>query len=191
MDNRSTAELIVKLNDDIVRCRFMLTEALNKLESNESGDAYAEYEHHARNLIRSVLAFIEAVTFSVKVSSINKCLNSGIELTFHERYLAIEQTSELSEDGKIKLRSAKLRLASNVRFAFRLLEKASKKPTKFDVNSEWWGCLKNTIRVRDRLMHPKMPADIDLSHGEILNALKAHDGFFKALQLTDENNASQ
>jgi hypothetical protein len=167
-----------------------LLESIDRCEVDKDGSVAADYEFHARNLIRSILAYIEAVTFSVKVSSVEKCLNSGIEVSDHERYLSIEIDSELNDNGEIIERPAKLRLASNVRFAFRLFQKASSKPTKFDPKSEWWSCLKETIRVRDRLTHPRMPEDIDISGDEIIKALKAMEGFSNTL-LHEDGTPSQ
>ncbi|MFY9327502.1 MAG: hypothetical protein WAO76_05705, partial [Georgfuchsia sp.] len=65
---------------------------------------------------------------------------------------------------------------------------ASAEPSKFDPSSEWWGCLKKTIKVRDRLMHPRMPLDIDISDEEVVDALKATEGFFNALQIGNNDH---
>lgn len=189
MEERTTQELIETLGEDVDRCHVMLLASLDQGEIDKDGSVTADYEYHARNLIRSILAYIEAVTFSVKVSSVEKCLDSEIEVSDHERYLSVEIDSELNDNGEIIERPAKLRLASNVRFAFRLLEKASGKPTKFDPKLEWWSCLKETIRVRDRLTHPRMPEDIDISGDEIIKALKAMEGFSNALLHKDDNQA--
>ena len=53
-------------------------------------------------------------------------MDSGIEVSDHERYLSVEIDSELNDKGEIIERPAKLRLANNVRFAFRLQEKTNK-----------------------------------------------------------------
>jgi hypothetical protein len=181
MDERTTAELIEKLGDDVARCHAGLIEAIDEGGIDRDGGVSADYEYHARQLIRSILAYIEGVTFSVKIKCVDHCLRAGIEVSDNERYLAVEVDPELNEKGEVVERSSKLRLMSNIRFAFRLFEKASKHASRFDPGSEWWSCLHETVRVRDRLTHPKMPADIEVSGEEIVKALKARSGFEQAL----------
>ena len=77
-----------------------------------------------------------------------------------------------------RIRPAKLRLAENLRFAFRLLGKRYPAVPGLDpLTSEWWTHFENAERVRDRLMHPRKTEDLDLRPQEVLTALKAHDGF--------------
>ncbi len=181
MEERSTQELIEKLGVDVTRCHAYILEVIDNGEIDSEGNVSADYEYHARQLIRAILAYIEAVTFSVKASCVHQCLAEGMEVSDHERYLAVEIDSELNDKGEIIERPARIRLTNNIRFAFRLLEKASKQPSTFDPASEWWSCLQEIIRVRDRLMHPRFAEDIDVSGAEIVNALKAKKGFDEVL----------
>lgn len=185
---RTTEHLIETLGNDIERCHAALVDSIDDGEIDADGSVSADYEYHARHLIRTVIAYIEAVTFSVKVYSVQKCMDSGIDVTDHERYLTVEVEGKLNEKGEIYERPTKIRLAQNVRFAFRLLEKANGQPTKFDPSEKWWSCFKETIRVRDRLAHPRMPADIDVSGAEIISALEAKNGFSRIL-MPDDNEA--
>ena len=177
MDERGTGELIETLGDDVDKAYAALDASFEAGKEEDGSVPASVYEFYARQFIRATLAYIEGVTFSVKVASVKRCRDSGIEVTDFERYLAIEVDGNLNDRGEVVERSAKLRLAQNVRFAFRLFEKASGQPLPFDPSDEWWSCLKNTIRVRDRLTHPRMPEDIDVSANEILDALKAKTGF--------------
>lgn len=181
MDERTTQELIEKLGDDVDRCHNELIQCIDSGKRESDGTVTADYEYHARQLIRSILAYVEAVTFSVKVSAVTQCLDSGIEVSDHERYLAVEVDSGLTDKGEVIERPAKIRLASNVRFAFRLLERATHGSFRFDPSSDWWASLRKTIAVRDRLTHPRFPQNIDVSGEEIVAALKAKAGFEKVL----------
>ncbi len=108
-------------------------------------------------------------------------IETGIEVSDHERYLVVEVDSDLNDKGEVVERPARLRLASNVRFAFRLLERATGGSFRIDPSSDWWSSLRRTIAVRDRLTHPRFPEDIDVSGEEIVTALKAKVGFEKTL----------
>jgi hypothetical protein len=119
------------------------------------------------------------VTFSIKAWSAGFCLEKGIDITPQERYFATDTEYELNDRGEVVETKSRIPLARNIRFALAILRKAHGIEESFDASVEWWGCLKNAIRVRDRLTHPKLPGDLDVSGEDILNALKAKEGFEK------------
>ena len=108
-------------------------------------------------------------------------LENNIEISPPERFLAAEITYELNDKGEILERSAHIKLVRNIRFAFALYEKAHNLQTTLDVSSEWWFCLRESIKVRDRLTHPRLPEDLDISPKELINAIKAKNGFEETL----------
>jgi len=177
MEERTTQELIETLEDDVRRCHDGLLQSIDDGKVDNEGCVDADYEFHARQLIRSILAYIEGVTFSVKVSAVAKCLDRGIEISDQERYMAVEVDCDLNDKGEIIERPAKIRLPGNIRFAFSLLERSERLDPEFDPSQEWWSALRDTIRIRNRLMHPQLPGDLDVSGDEIVRGLKAKQGF--------------
>jgi hypothetical protein len=146
-------------------------------EVDEEGRVDADYEFHARQLIRAVFAYIEATTFSVKAWSAAHCIEQGIEISPSERYFATDIEYEVNDRGELVEAVAKMSLARNVRFALAINRKAHKIAEPFDASVEWWSCLREAIKIRDRLMHPKMPGDLDVSGDDIVKVLKAKQGF--------------
>ncbi len=177
MEERTTRDLIETLEDDVARCHESLVQSIDAGEADSEGCVDADYEFHARQLIRSIMACIEGVTFSVKVSAAAKCLDCGIEISDHERYMAVEVDCDLNDKGEIVERPAKIRLPGNIRFAFSLLERSERLDPIFDASQEWWSALHDTIKVRNRLIHPQLPGDLDVPGDEIVRALKAKQGF--------------
>jgi hypothetical protein len=98
-----------------------------------------------------------------------------------ERQLVVEISGQINDKGEVIERPSKLRLIDNVRFAFRILERANAGKFTVDLAAGWWGSLRNTIAVRDRLTHPRLPQDVDVSGDEIVTALRAKAGFEEAL----------
>jgi hypothetical protein len=177
-DERSTSELIHVLGQDIERCQAALTADFDAGHATADGDFHADYEFSARQLIRAIFAFIEAVTFSVKVQSAWRCMEEEIPIQDAERFFATDIEFTVNDKGEVAERQAHIRLVDNIRFAFRLHEKSLKLPATFSPSTaKWWPNLKTAIKVRDRLTHPKMPQDIDVSGDEILAALQAYHGF--------------
>lgn len=181
MNERTTSELIETLGDDVTRCHGELISAFDAGHVDGDGQMHADYEYHARQLIRVIFAFIEAVTFSAKVWAANHCIEHDRDITDGERYFSVDIEHMLTDKGEVIERSAHIRLADNIRFAFALQEKALGVPNLFAPSSEWWSCLKTSIKVRDRLTHPKFAEDVDVSGDEIVTALKAYEGFKKQL----------
>jgi hypothetical protein len=177
MSERTTSELIETLGNDIDRCHRELIGSIDDGNVDPNGDVHADYEYHARQLIRAIFAFVEAVTFTVKVHAAEYCLHNNCDIADAERFFAVDVEYVLTDKGEVVDRPAHLRLADNIRFAFALQEKALGCAQKFDPSTEWWSCLKSSIRVRDRLTHPKLPGDVDVSGAEIVAALKAYEGF--------------
>ncbi|MDB5307740.1 MAG: hypothetical protein JWO38_1942 [Gemmataceae bacterium] len=186
MKERTTRELIEALGEDVSRCHRELIASIDAGERDPNGDVHANYEYHARQLIRAIFAFIEAVTFSVKVKAAEYALRHKRPITDAERFFAVDIEHMLSDRGEIVERPAHIRLGDNIRFAFALQEKALGVAKQFDPSIEWWSCLKSSIKVRDRLTHPKFPGDIDVSGDEIVTALKAYKGFSNQAMLYAE-----
>lgn len=174
---RTTEELMLTLDDDVKRLHEMLVDLIDTSPRDEDGNVDADYGFYARQLIRAIFAYVEAVTFSVKVTAAKHCLDSGIELSDGERHLSIDTSFRLEKDGQVKQSPARVELSSNIKFMFSLLERANASPRHFDLQSEWWRYLKESIKVRNRLVHPIVPNDIDVSGDEIVSALKGLEGF--------------
>ena len=95
MEERTTKELIQTLGEYFERCYQGLLQSFDEGTTDEDGNLDADYEFHARQLIRAVFAYIEGVTFSVKVTAAVDCMQRSIEISPQERYIAIEVDYEL------------------------------------------------------------------------------------------------
>jgi len=177
MEERTTSELIETLGEDVDRCFRGMDGSFKRGKKHPDGTIEAKYEYHARQLIRAIFAFIEAVTFSIKLRATEHYAKNGGKLTDAEGLFVLETEYFLKDNGEIGERQAHIRLTDNIRFAFALQEKSLGIKEKFNANVEWWACLKSSIKVRDRLMHPKWPEHVDVSPDEIITALTAFNGF--------------
>lgn len=156
---RREIELLAKMQDggDNVPTRFPDPVNLNDIDR--------------RLLIRSIFAFIEALSYSLKVLALSS--NDAFRLEPGERMLAMEQAYELSMLGCVETRRAKVPTLGNVRFAFSLLSKVEGSDFRLDVSDQGWHLLQSSTKVRDRLMHPKALNDLLVSDEEIRGALRA------------------
>ena len=180
-DERTTSEVIKLLADDCDRSHEELIAVIDAGKRDAEGNIESHYEYKTRQFIRAVFAYIEAVTFSVKASSAWRCMEAEIDISPQERYFATDIEYEINDRGEVVQTIAKISLARNIRFAFALNRRAHKIPEPFDPSVEWWCCLKEAIRIRDRLTHPKWPADLNISGDEIIKVIRAKNGFEREL----------
>lgn len=179
-----------QLGEDCDRCHAQLIACIDTGVVDDDGSVHADYEFYARQLIRAVFAYIEATTFSVKAWSAAHCMEQGIDITPQERYFATDTEYELNERGDVVEAVAKIPLARNIRFTLAMNRKAHGVGQPFDASVEWWACLRDAIKIRDRLTHPKMPGDLDVDGDDIVKLLKARRGFQDEILLVGRTDAA-
>ncbi len=188
-DEDTTGEVIEVLGNDCEHCHAALIAAIDAEETDADGNFESDYEFYARQLIRAVFAYIEAITFSVKASSAWRCMEENIDISPQERYFAVDTEYEINDRGEVVEASAKISLAKNIRFALALNRKAHNVAEPFDPSVEWWSCMREAIKIRDRLTHPRWPRDLDVSGDEVVKVLMARQGFEEELLRHDPNAA--
>jgi hypothetical protein len=134
-----------------------------------------------RLLVRSIFAFCEAVAYRLKQLALVS--PAAYKLTPAERALAAEEQYELDSSGESRARPAKLRFLSNLRFALRLLPKIEGAGFTPDVSGRGWQPLQRTVAVRDRLAHPKVSADLQVTDDEARDALTGYAWLYQEIVL--------
>ena len=111
------------LGNDVTKCHEELLKAIDEGTVDSDGNVDADYEYHARQLVRTIFAFIEGVTFSMKVKAASHCLDNRIEITDGERFFAVDKDHILTDKGRVIERPAHIRLSDNVQLALRYKKK--------------------------------------------------------------------
>src|SRR5437660_727646 len=89
---------------------------------NENGTNQAN-QFLRRSAVRATFAFVEGTIFGLKQFALARPTNDKHEFNEAEQALLREESYELKENGTTKVGKAKLRLTSNLRFAFNVLAK--------------------------------------------------------------------
>jgi hypothetical protein len=181
MDDRSTGELIVTLDSDYQRCYEQIIKRLDEGERDENGAILADHDFDARQLIRSAFAYIEGAMFVLKIEASFNADEKSVELNLPQQHFIFEKDFDLNDKGEVVERTAKISLTKNIKFAFSVFAKANEVANTLDAGSEWWSKLKSSIKVRDRLTHPRFPSDLDVTPQELIATIKAKAGFDEAL----------
>jgi hypothetical protein len=182
--------------DELVALYAALREEIDRLAgAKEYDDGSGEYPDpetlnpiDRRLLVRSVYSFVEAVAYRVKQDAAH---HASSELNAAERALCAEQSYDLNSKGQPETKKAKLRTLSNLRFAFDVAARAYGAPFVLDVSGHGWLALEQGLAVRDRLMHPKVVADLNVTDLEIRTAMKAFHWIHRQLlDLLKSQNAA-
>jgi len=178
---RRIGGLIQVLAEDCDRAFEELAAIINAGKVRESALIDAEYAYKARQLIRTVFAYLEAIAFSVKDSTALRRSESANDVPWPDSSTSAETlgTTNLAELDAGS--DAGVSLADKIRFAVALSRKTHGVDPPFDESAEWWICFIEAIKIHERLSHPKMPWDLDISGDDLLNVLRSTNGFEKEL----------
>jgi hypothetical protein len=98
--------------------------------------------------------------------------------TDKERLLLTGFVAELNERGKVEWRPAKHKTQAAIRFALDLVGRGLVgKQRQVNYGDGGWEALKKAIDVRDRLVHPKVSEDVNVSDAELKLVRRAHKWF--------------
>ena len=156
----------------------------------ESGPSPFPHAHQLpmsdkRLLVRSVFTFVESLSYLLKIQALH--LLSPDQVSFGDRLVAQEEAFELGDDGVVKQRAGKLRTISNIRFAFKFYAKAYENDFELDVASRGWQCLRRSLKVRDRLTHPKKLSDLLVADDEYTDSVKTFIWFERQIMRAQDS----
>lgn len=138
-----------------------------------------------RMYVRSFFAHVEGVTYRLKQQSLSAAEEFRLIKLSHEEIAIInEESYELTENAQIKKRPIYNPIDRNIRFTFDIALRAY--GTKLDLklgNDNKWNNFKKSIKVRNRITHPKNSSDLLISDEEKKHLLEAVDWFSETLKL--------
>src|SRR6266404_2408751 len=166
--------------------RAEVNEIIESVAVKESDGCFGIYpadvpRTKARMLVRSIFSTIEGIVYSMKQLAISASRIEGT-LRLPELILCREKSFHITGKGEAKVKSAKLRFVDNLRFAFVVLAKALQLSFKLNTNCVSWNHFVVSIRIRDRLAHPKQPSDLELSDEEIGRVIESYQWFNKQVE---------
>ena len=122
-------------------------------------------------------------------------IQRGAGFTPAETLLLKEWTFRLDDNGEIKYEKAKLSLASHLQFAFGMYAKAGGVKYALPKGEAGWEKLRLSIRIRDRITHPKRASDLNVTQDEAKTVMAAYVWIWECqaelLKLFKEKQASE
>jgi hypothetical protein len=133
---------------------------------------------HRRELVRTVSASIEGLHWQLKNDLLESCRD---KLSIHEQAAMQEETYFVDARGKVQSQPRYLPLTNAIRLVIEVVKRI--RPTfEIDLSHPGWAGLKQTIKVRNRLVHPKELEELAVTDAE-RNAAVRGFAWFLALAI--------
>lgn len=123
--------------------------------------------HGRRAAVRAMFAAVEGILWSLK-----RDLLADGEFKLSQAQIALlrEEQYQVAGDGSAETRKLLIRLRDNIRFTVHIVNSLY---SEYSVNysEPGWQSLMESMKVRDRLMHPKAESDLEVTSEELKQAL--------------------
>jgi len=133
----------------------------------------------SRTSIRCLCAAVEATLFSFRRMAEGMMILSGIQFDPKETEILTE-TRIVEINGVQTTKPKFLPFADSIKESFRLFAKAAGTTVTVDYGDQSFLDLRKTFEIRNRLMHPKQPFDVQVSAEDINTAERGIIWFNKA-----------
>ena len=157
-----SVDTVVEKTEEVIKLAAVLVADLDEATPDLSSD------RHRRAYVRAVFAHVEGTLSGLKEILVEYGDLFGSRFSTGEAALLAEEAYGLKDDGSIRITQSFLRVAENVRFTLALAAKVSGSPTSVRYDDQGWAGFKESIRIRNRLMHPRSVADLSVSDAELL-----------------------
>jgi hypothetical protein len=187
-DSQKVAAALIQMLDDDVERILGRFDALREEASAEDVTPDEMHEHDrewhslTRELFRAFFAYVEGTVFSLKQYARYQLAVLGSPLEQHEADATYEGAWRMRDNGVVEWKTANIQFMPNLLFMISLQERLHGLKNQLDKNSLWFRALKESVEVRNRLMHPKHPFDLLPGVEDLKSLLMAREGFIALLE---------
>lgn len=150
-------------------------------------------EFAARTMVRTMAAEFEAKLYLLQQLLLQMNRKGSINLKPEEIVLLQGQTYAIGHGGKVISSPKFLKFQDSLLFTARVWSHCYKHTVFANISDPRWQHVLTYLKVRNRLMHPKQRADLDISEVEIDSLNRAQDwlreyfqSFFSPIEQTDD-----
>lgn len=140
-----------------------------------------ERQFWRRTLVRAVFGFVEGIIYAIKQGAYDDGTETGHTFTAAERAMIQEESYDINDNGLAITRNAKITLKRNLDFSFHIYAKVHSVSYKLDKGGRGWQSFQAALKIRDRLMHPKIEDDYTVSAEEREIVVQAATWFTKSI----------
>jgi len=132
-----------------------------------------------RSLVRAFFADVEGTIYRMKQIAYACREQTGVSFSTGEEHVMLEKAYSLDDKGLVQEQRMQITLLNNMRFSFSIYARAHTSDYKLNVSDNRWNDFRASVKIRDRLMHPKRAADLDVSVDEMSTLQNAYDWYMQ------------
>ncbi len=132
---------------------------------------------HRRNFVRATCSNVEGTLNWL----MEKLAENASALSLHEKMAFREQQIKVKENGKTELSPLFIQTKVKIKMVFKFLAKYPG-GNKIDLSNNDFTKLINSFEVRNRLMHPKNDADLNVTENEIQSMIDGYRWYIRGYQ---------
>lgn len=151
----------MKIQDYTEPMKQLLADTMYSAKNLESNDC----QPARRAFVRSVLVYIEGSIWILKKTCIQA--KGSARHCIPELMCLIEGSAEIASNGSVKIRPMFVKTADNLRFVVFMLRKYFSIQYDLGVGTKPWTEFVDSIKIRNRITHPKSLSDLTITDMEI------------------------
>jgi len=131
-------------------------------------------EFWSRSLIRLCVSLFEAEVFILKKNLLKYCNEYNVSIKPEISTLLTGIKYEINENGKVVERYLQTKMVSDIKFVYDQLKEIRSFKLKNTFSDPRWQCIAQTVKVRNRLAHPKLIEEQVVSESEVNDCMSAY-----------------
>ena len=171
----------------IIEMRAVFEVLSNDIEEIREYGKSNKSEFAERTLLRTHFAFIEGMTHQLKLVAL--CAASEHPSIFTSKELTVlkEEQYSLNKKGEIETKDNYQKLMPMMLFTINCYTKAHGGNYKPKTGVHGWEAMKDYLKIRNNLMHPKSTSDLKLDDNKLKISIDAAEWFKKTMQEMFDN----
>lgn len=141
-----------------------LTDLLDAGAKSLPGDSAHKIQAIRRLYVRTVVSAVESAMATFR----QEALTVPSKFTQGELLLLKGVSYELADNGRVVEKQVNTSFLSAFRFSFRMLAKARGLKAEPDYSQSGWQALQHTVKLRNRLTHPKSVVEMHVSDKDMV-----------------------
>lgn len=176
--NTSYIEALEYLKNYKYRKQEQLAEMRKDDFLRKSIKEFIKRERHFRyqSFVRTTFSYIEAIIFALKQLT----LAESFDFTSRELIYLQEKKYEGPNRQSLKEKTVRMSIADNVSFTLKIAFKVFSNK-KYNVSGSEWNNFVHSVKIRNRITHPRSPKDFSISKNELECIVRAFNWLSQAV----------
>ena len=175
-------EFLIELGNELAELIEMMQVLGEDCDEHYATIQSNDNQMHRRAYVRAVLALMEGILYRMKRTAFHVGRTIG-SISMAEIFMIDGVSIEINDKGEAYPKPVFIKFLHNIKFSFKVYSKSVGSSFELSLGGIGWQKLLEAVKVRDRLMHPKTTASLQVTDNGVEAAKKAFDWFLISYML--------